>query len=105
MSDLVPTRDNLVGGGRRPLESPLLSVLSFRATAGTQEAGADNPQVASFNPSTPITPTPPGIPSLPGIIPKGTAFCDGPSPGPGAGPTGGKGGVASDFASFCIATS
>jgi hypothetical protein len=35
----------------RPWEAPVLSVLMFRETAGTQQAGADNPEVASFTPN------------------------------------------------------
>jgi hypothetical protein len=35
---------------RRPWEAPVLSVLMFRETAGSLQAGADNPEVASFTP-------------------------------------------------------
>ena len=37
---------------RRHWEAPALTVLMFRHTAGTQQAGADNPQVASYTPGT-----------------------------------------------------
>jgi hypothetical protein len=85
---------------RRPWEVPVLSVLVFRATAGTQQAGADNPEVASFTPGTPGTP---GGPGGGGIVPpglKGSATCDGPIPAAdGTSFISSKGGVA--FDSFC----
>jgi hypothetical protein len=104
MSDLVPTRGDLLRGGRRPWEAPLLSVLSFRATAGTQQAGADNPQVASFTPGSSSSPNPPES-----IIPqKGSLACDGGFPSPVGNAPGfsgtGKGGVLADI-NLCAATS
>jgi hypothetical protein len=103
MSDLVLTRGDLVRGGRRPWEAPLLSVLSFRATAGTQQAGADNPQVASFTPGSPSSPSPSDLP--PGLN-KGSAVCDNGFAGIGNGVRlGGKGGVQADLSLSCAAAS
>jgi hypothetical protein len=103
MSDLVLTRGDLVRGGRRPWEAPLLSVLSFRATAGTQQAGADNPQVASFTPGSPSSPSPLDLP--PGLN-KGSATCDSGFAGVGNGiKSPGKGGVSFDLQNVCTIAS
>jgi hypothetical protein len=78
MSDLVPEGGNLARDPRRPWEAPILSVLNFRATAGTQQAGADNPQVASF---TQGTSNPSGPPGPPADFPaKSNLACDGAFP-------------------------
>jgi hypothetical protein len=104
MSELVPTRGDLVRGGRRPWEAPLLSVLSFRATAGTQQAGADNPQVASFTPGTPGSPSSPS--EIPPFLNKGSATCDSGFAGPGNGiKTQSKGGVSIDLFNPCAIAS
>lgn len=60
---------------RRQWEAPALSVLTFNRTAGTQQAGADDPFVASFTPGTPGGTGP--------IATKTGTFFDtfGPSPG------------------------
>ena len=48
MSDFHLGRDE--APARRAWEAPALSVLMFRETAGSQEAGQDNAEVASFTP-------------------------------------------------------
>jgi hypothetical protein len=50
MSDLRLLRADEGPAERRPWEAPVLSVLLFRNTAGSLEAGADNAEVASFTP-------------------------------------------------------
>ena len=104
MSDLVPGSGDVTRVARRPWEAPLLSVLSFRATAGTQQAGADNPQVASFTPGTPGSPSSPSD-----VIPpttKGSATCDSGVLGIGNGiKSSSKGGINSDFFNPCAIAS
>jgi hypothetical protein len=39
---------------KRAWQGPALFILPFRQTAGTQQSGADNPQVASFGNPTPL---------------------------------------------------